>query len=451
MTLVMTIVWFLIAISILVAIHEFGHFYVARRCGVKVLRFSIGFGPRLLAFTDRKGTEFALSSVPLGGYVKMLDEREGDVAESERHMSYNSKSVQQRIAIAAAGPAANILLAFVVYWAVFMHGTVEYVPVIGNVEPGSPAQHAGLAEGQEILSIDGQRTASRRDVALALINRLGESGEIDIVAKYPGDTLSYQTPVRIERWLRGEEEPDPLAGLGIEFYYPPLGKVIGQVLADSPAERAGFEPGDELIEAAGEEISSWEQWVALVQARPGETLETAVQRGDDVLVLTLVPEAVANEEGKLVGRAGVGVELPTMPEDMRRLVNYNPLDAVAVAARETWDAVGFVFLSLKKLILSEISIKNLSGPIGIAKVAADQAQYGFWAFLAFLAHISVVLAVLNILPIPVLDGGHILFCLVEWVKGSPLSERAQLIGIKAGMALLLCVMVVAFYNDILRL
>ena len=450
MSFLMTLTWFLVAISILVAVHEFGHFYVARRCGVKVLRFSIGFGPRLFSFRDRSGTEFALSAIPLGGYVKMLDEREVDVAEGERHLSYNSKSVAQRIAIAAAGPLANILLAFVFYWAILLNGTVVYSPVIGQVETGSLAHQAGLAEGQEIVSIDGQATPGRREVAMALINRLGETGEIRIVAQYPEDSLSYESVVKIEQWMRGVEEPDPLAGLGLSFYYPPLGKSIGQIVDASAAESAGFQVGDELLEVEGTPLSGWEQWVDIVRAHPESPLDVLVERDGAILGLTLIP-AISEQNGESFGYAGMGVKLPVMPENMRRIVHYGPFDAMLRASTETMDTVGFVFISLKKLILSQISIKNLSGPIGIAKVAADQAQYGFWAFVSFMAHISVILAVINMLPIPVLDGGHILFCVVEWIKGSPLSERVQLLGLKAGMALLMCVMVVAFYNDILRL
>lgn len=450
MSLLMTVTWFLIAISILVAVHEFGHFYVARRCGIKVLRFSIGFGPKLFAVRDRSGTEFALSAIPLGGYVKMLDEREGNVDESERHLSHNSKSVQARIAVAAAGPLANIILAFVFYWAILLNGTVVYSPVIGSVEEGSLAHHAGLAEGQEIISVDGEATQGRREVVLALINRLGESGDIRVLAKYPDDDLSYESVVKISDWMRGVEEPDPLAGLGIQFYYPPLGKEVGQLIEDGAAVKAGFQVGDELVAVDGRELRDWQQWVEIIRANPETELSIEVLRADQMIALNLTP-AQKSENGETIGYAGMGVKLPKMPENMRRVVHYNVFEALGRAADETAEAVSFVFISLKKLVLGEISIKNLSGPIGIAKVAADQAQYGFWAFISFMAHVSVILAVINMLPIPVLDGGHILFYVVEWIKGSPVSESMQLMGLKAGMALLMCVMVVAFYNDILRL
>ena len=449
----MTTIWFLIAISILVAIHEYGHFIVARLCGVKVLRFSIGFCPRLLKFTGKQGTEFAISAVPLGGYVKMLDEREMDVDEDEKHLSYNSKRVEKRIAIAAAGPLANVLLAFVLYWAIFLNGTTALSPEIGMVKPGSLAAQAGLAQGQEIVSVDGVATHSRRDVALALINRLGESGDIAITTKYPneaGDQYQYNSVVRIDSWLRGTEEPDPLSELGIEFFTPASHTEVLAVGPESRAEAAGFIKGDRFLVIDGQIVTTGEDWVSVVEANPDTVLDVLVDRNGVELALRLKPEPVT-VGGKIIGRAGVSIARDPYPSSMVRRQEYSILEASIEGAVETYETIGFVFLSLKKLVVGEISIKNLSGPIGIAKVAADQAQYGFWAFISFLAHVSVVLAVLNMLPVPVLDGGHILFCVVEWVKGSPLSERVQLLGFKAGMALLLSVMVVAFYNDILRL
>ncbi len=453
----MTVLWFLIAISILVAIHEYGHFIVARLCGVKVLRFSIGFGPRLIRYEDKQGTEYALSAIPLGGYVKMLDEREMEVEENELHQSFNRKSVGKRISIAAAGPAANIILAFLLYWAIFLNGTTALSPVIGKVKSDSLAAQAGLAAGQEIISVDGEVTRSRRDVALALLNRLGQTGEISIVATYPESQhevsrgLTYESAVLIDSWMKGAEEPDPLAGLGISFFVPESDTSIAEVLEDSAAAEAGLQNGDRFVEIQGQAVITGEDWVDVVAANPGNTLRVVVDRAGKEWVIDLTPRPIKQADGATVGQAGVLINRHPYPAEMVRRQSYSLFDAAKQAGLETWETTGFVFLSLKKLIVNEISIKNLSGPIGIAKVAADQAKYGFWAFVSFLAHISVVLAVLNILPIPVLDGGHILFCVVEWVKGSPLSERIQLLGVKAGMVLLLCVMVVAFYNDILRL
>ena len=447
-----TVLWFLVAICVLVAIHEYGHFYVARRCGVKVLRFSIGFGRRLLTWRDRHGTEFAISAVPLGGYVKMLDEREVEVDESERHLSFNSKSVWQRIAIAAAGPLANFLLAILLYWFTFvLVGTSALSPVIGKVEPGSVAEQARLVPGQEILSIDGEPTQSRREVTLALINRLGESGQIRFTTRYPDSDLKYESEAVLDGWLKGEEAPDPVRGLGLEFYYPPIPKVIEKVVADSAADEAGMKAGDRLLAVDGVELDSWQSWVDYVRERPGVAMTVEVEREGKAITLNLTPGSIPARDGGFVGQAGVSVTLPSFPEEMVRRYDYGLFEAMNEAVSETWDGSVLVLVSLKKLIFGEISTKNLSGPIGIAKVAASHAEHGFWAFTSFLAYLSIMLGVLNLLPIPILDGGHILYCLVEWVKGSPVSEEAQVWGLKLGMVVLFGVMAIAFYNDILRL
>jgi regulator of sigma E protease len=303
---------------------------------------------------------------------------------------------------------------------------------------------------QEIVAIDGKPVNSRREVALALVNRLGESGTIDVDVLDDDTGVVASKQLVIDKWMRGVEEPDPLRGIGIEFYFPPIGSTIGQIVEGGAAQRAGLRVGDELLTANGESVADWQQWVKLIRNNPQKPIDVTLDRGGNELALMLIPE-MKKENGTSFGYAGVGVELPVMPDNMRRIIEHNPLEAIAMAGAESWDTAGFVLLSMKKLLFGEISIKNLSGPIGIAKVAADQAQYGFWAFISFLAHVSVVLAVINILPVPVLDGGHILFCIVEWVKGSPLSEQVQLAGLKLGMALLMCMMVVAFYNDISRL
>ncbi len=447
-----TVIWFLVAICILVPVHEFGHFYAMRRFGVKVLRFSVGFGHRIFTCKDSQGTEFALSAIPLGGYVKPLDERNGDVAEEERELTLGAKTVWQRIIIYAAGPVANFVLAVFFYWFILViKGTTSYSPVIGKVEPESLAAQAGLVSGQEIIAIDGEATPTRKAVAMSLLGRLGESGAIRFTSKYPDSNLQYESEAQLDGWLRGAESPDPIAGLGIQFYYPPIPKVIDQVLPASAAAKAGFESGDTLLMMDGEDVASWEAWVALVRDRPNTLIDVVVDRGGERVDIMLVPEAVSGADGETIGRAGVSVQLPRLPEEMVRRYEYNPLTALTSGLKETWDSSVFVLVSMKKLVFGEISTKNLSGPIGIAKVAASHAEHGFWAFLSFLAHLSIVLGVLNLLPIPILDGGHIVFCLIEWVKGSPVSQEVQAWSLNVGIIMLFGVMVIAFYNDILRL
>jgi regulator of sigma E protease len=450
MSIVMTVIWFLVAITILVGIHEFGHFYVARLCGVKVLRFSIGMGNVVWSWHSSKGTEFAISAFPIGGYVKMLDERVEEVAEEERSQAYNSKSVWQRIAIAAAGPAANIVLAVLVYWAIFLNGTIGFTPDLGEVEPGSPAGLAGMESGQRILSVDGRPTPGRRDVNMALIDRLGESGEIQFVLEYPGsgDGYTYESHVVIDEWLRGEVKPDPIKALGLSFYYPSPGTKMAVIQPDQPAHHAGMLVGDEVVRVNGVNVEDWGHLVEIVHANPERRLDVVVLRQGREESLTIVPRSI-EVDGSRRGFVGFSPERPVWPDEMVIKQKYGFFGSSQEAVSETWSTTGLVFLSIKKLLVGEISAKNLSSFVGIAKVAADHARYGFWSFLEFLAHLSVALAVLNILPIPVLDGGHIMYCLAEWVKGSPVSERVQAIGMQIGMAFLLCVMAFALYNDTL--
>jgi len=451
-----TVFYFLIAITILVAVHEFGHFYVARRCGVKVLRFSIGFGKRLYCWTDKQGTEFAISSIPLGGYVKMVDEREGDVAPEDLPYAFTQKPVWQRIAIAAAGPLANFILAIVFYWLLAMQGAVSLSPVIGNVEPGSIAAQAGLEVGQEIVAVDGKTIDSRRSLDLYLINRLGESGDISFTVKYPDSDLVYESRAQLNEWLKGAEAPDVIGGLGIEFYHPQILLNVIHVEPGSAAEAGGFQVGDKVISIDGGSRSSGDQWSSYISTRAGQVLTIVVARTEEggsvsQKILTVTPREVKDTLGRKRGLMGIAWGSETWPEEMIRRHHYGVFGSMKQAVTETGEVVSTVLISLKKLILGQISTKNLSGPIGIAKVVGHSAEAGIWTFVNVLAYISVLLGVFNLLPIPVLDGGHILYGLIEWVKGSPVSEKIQVLGYQAGLVMLLGLMVIAFYNDILRL
>jgi regulator of sigma E protease len=450
MTALYMIVGTLVALGVLVTFHEFGHFWVARRCGVKVLRFSVGFGTPLLRWHDRQGTEFVVAAIPLGGYVKMLDEREGDVPAALAHQSFNRKSVRQRIAIVAAGPIANFLLAIVFFWLLAMLGTQQIRPVIGAVESGSLAASAGLATGQEIVSIDGKATSGWSAVNLQLVRRLGESGTLQVGVRDEGATAERQLQVKLDHWLKGADEPDPIQSLGLRPWRPAVSPVLAEIDPKGPAAAAGLKAGDKLLALDGAALSDWQQVVDSVRARPDAQVVLRVERDGAALD---VPVTLARKgEGKAAGGyLGAGVKGAEWPANMLREVSYGPLDAVGQGLSRTWNMSVLTLESLKKMLFGELSVKNLSGPITIAKVAGASAQSGVGDFLNFLAYLSISLGVLNLLPIPVLDGGHLLFYLVEWARGRPLSDRVQGWGVQIGISLVVGVMLLALINDLGRL
>lgn len=446
-----TIAITLVTLGVLVFVHEYGHFWVARRCGVKVLRFSIGFGKPLYTWHDRHGTEFCLALVPLGGYVKMLDEREGEVAAFEQEQAFNRKPVQQRIAVVAAGPIANFLLAIVAYWFLFMAGESGYSPVIGSVKAGSVADIAGLEAGQEIVAVDGEETPTWQALSFRLLDRIGDSGPIHFSVKYPDSRMLYESEGTLQRWLSEDDAPDLLGGLGITPYALALPPVISEVVADSPAARSGLLPGDLILSADGRPMAEWMEWVAYVRERPGQVIEIDVQRGDSALELQIVPEGAADADGAIIGRVGIAVAIPELPADMLREFERGPVESLGAAVVRTGDLVGFTLESIKKMIQGLISPKNLSGPITIAKVASASAKSGLESYIGFLALLSVSLGVLNLLPIPVLDGGHLLYYIVEMLAGRPVPEKVQIVGYQLGLFLILGVMALALYNDFARL
>ena len=440
----------LVALGVLVTIHEFGHFWVARRCGVKVLRFSVGFGSPLWRWHDRQGTEFVVAAIPLGGYVKMLDEREGDVAPELLDQTFNRKSVQQRIAIVAAGPLANFLLALLFFWAVAMLGSQQVRPVIGAVEAGSLADAAGLEVGQEIVAVDGKTTSGWAAVNLQLVSRLGESGSLDVSVLTEGSAVAVSRTIELDNWLRGADEPDPIASLGIRPWRPALVPVLAQLDPDGPAQAAGLQVGDRLLALDGKVLNDWQQWVDQIRGMPQKSVIVLVERQGQQLPLPLT-FASRGEGDAQSGYLGAGVAGGQWPAEMLREVRFGPLDAIVEGAQNTWAMSVLTLESLKKMLFGELSVKNLSGPITIAKVAGASAESGLSDFLKFLAYLSISLGVLNLLPIPVLDGGHLLFYLVEWVRGRPLSERIQGWGMQIGISLVIGVMLLALVNDLSRL
>lgn len=453
-----TVLAFIVTLGLLVTVHEFGHFWVARRCGVKVLQFSVGFGKSLFSWKDRQGTQFTVALIPLGGFVKMVDEREMEVPEGLRSQAFNHKTVWQRIAIVAAGPIANFLLAIVAFWLMFMLGVQTQVPLIGAVQPGSPAAEAGIKPGVEVISVDGQSTASWYDINLALLGPLGETRSVEVQVR-PFDLEQgalfgagvERYSIELERWLLGQDQPAALRSLGVSPWQPELPAIIGVLSPDGAAQLAGMKVGDHLLTANGQTVGEWPAWVKLIRAHPKQVLQLEVLRDGRRVKLTVTPNEKSVEQGEPVGFIGAGVQPVVLPEAMVRTLSYSPITAIPKALEQTWTLTHLTLSSIKKMIMGQVSVKNLSGPITIAKVAGDSARYGVESFLHFLAMLSISLGVLNLLPIPVLDGGHLLFYIIEAVRRRPVSEKIQELGFKIGLSLILALMFLAVYNDIARL
>ena len=452
MQVLFSIVMALVTLGILVTIHEYGHYWVARRCGVRVLRFAVGFGRPLVMRVDRHGTEFALCAIPLGGYVKMLDERdEGqDVTAENRYESFNAQPVRNKLAIVSAGPVANFLLAILVLFGLFLRGETGIAPVVEAVEPGSVAHEVGLMRGHEIVAVDGVSTQTVSNVRFALLKRLGDTGTIDISVGSALRDLQQTYALPIDRWLGGAEAPDPTRALGLTLGIPPLQPTVASLVEDAPATRAGFEIGDTIIEAGGQAISTWSQWVDLVRAAPGQSLAVRVERDGQPMNLTVVPRS-SGTSGAEVGSVGMGVVIPDIPEDRIRRQGRGPLEALSAAIERTFSLTVFTFESMWKMIQGLISTKNLSGPIAIAQVAASTAESGFTTWLSFLALLSISLGAINLLPIPVLDGGHIVFHSLEGLLGRPVPEQIQMMSYQVGLLAVFTLMVFAIYNDVARL
>ncbi len=438
------VLYLLVTVGILVTVHEYGHYLAARASGVRILRFSVGFGRPLLSWTDKRGTAFTLAAIPLGGYLQMYGEGE-DTSDWEPragakypNIPFDKLSPWWRIVIAAAGPAANFVLAFVVYWAIAVAGVTAYVPIVGTVEQGTPAHAAGLRGGEELVAIDGRRTPTWSEVSVALAGRLGETGDIHISAQRPDASSMREYRIPVEDWQRGEEGPDLLAELGIVA----LPAVIGRVRDDSAAARAGLLAWDRILAADGVAVESWVDWVNAVRGAPERAIALRVDRGGREVELWLTPSARAEGE-QTVGFAGV--EAPV------RTVRYSTIEALAWGANETAAKTVLTLNLLGKMFAGMVSPKNLSGPVMIAKIARDSAQTGWRNFLIILALLSISLGVINLLPIPILDGGHILFALAQIVARRPVPAQVQAVGMRVGLFLVGFTMLFVIYNDVARL
>ncbi|MGV8992012.1 MAG: RIP metalloprotease RseP [Thiobacillus sp.] len=447
MNILYTVLWFLVAIGILVVVHELGHFFAARLAGVKVLRFSVGFGKPLISRRfGRDQTEWSLAALPFGGYVKMLDEREGEVPAAEAHRSFNRASVWRRIGIVAAGPIANFLLAIVFYAALFMHGLPALKPMIGEPPAGTIAAKAGLVAGDEIRSVNGNETLSFQDLRLSLL-RTGVAGDAVVLVLADGRSVKLDAqPLETENLER-----DVLRPLGIVRFDPEIEPVIGKVLPDGAAERAGFQPGDRLVSANGQAVAHWQAWVELIRQHPDKPLSIEYVRKGQSASLTVVPDAV-DEAGQRVGKIGAGPQVDeAILATLMTEVRYGPLDALGQGAIKTWDMSVFTLEMMGRMVLGQVSWKNLSGPLTIADYAGQSAALGWISFVGFLALVSVSLGVLNLLPIPLLDGGHLMYYVAEVFTGRSVSERTMEIGSRIGMAFLLLLMSFALFNDLQRL
>jgi regulator of sigma E protease len=462
-----------VTLSILVTIHEFGHYWVARMCNVHVLRFSVGFGQTIFSRRGRppaqsappsdqaigtrsneplEGTVFAVAAIPLGGYVKMLDEREGFVPDDLKHMAFNRKPVLQRIAIVAAGPIANFLLAIVAYWVLFMAGVTGIAPKIGAVDPHSIAGQQGFVQGMEIVAVDGEPTHTWSEVNMQLFSRIGDTGDIEFTILPPGSSHAVvQKQVSVTEWLSDAENPFPTSDLGLIPDYPPIPAIIGGVVAGGAAASSGLQSGDKIIAFDATPISDWATLVGQIQSRPDRAVELTVLRAGSHLMISVTPKGVAQEDGSIRGFIGASREAFELPAEMQRTVRYPFYSAWIPAVEKTWSVTVFTLDSIRKMISGAISSKNLSGPITIAQVANATAQSGLESFIGFIALLSISLGVLNLLPIPILDGGHLLYYLVELVTRKPVPERVQVWGMQIGMFLIGSVMLLAFYNDLSRL
>lgn len=470
---------FILALGILITFHEYGHYWVARKCNVKILRFSIGFGKPIwrfdfsgpwwhLGFTSppwkkeptkifkqRKfspdETEFVLAGLPLGGYVKMLDEREGVVPPDQLEYAFNRKSLRQRLAIVLAGPVFNFIFAIFAYWMIYMIGVSGLKPIIDEITPSSLAMESGLRDGDQIVQIDGKAVRTWSSTIDLLVPGIVDARIVEVqvlgnnnASRFLDINLSHIT---IDEMASGSL----LTKIGIKPSVPEYPAIMGEISPGGAAEQSGLRSGDMVINADGKPIASWLDWVEYVRASPDTAINVEIQRRDEARMLVITPQSVETDSGEIIGRIGAAFDASYRPDDsFYALDSYSVVPALVKAFGRTFEVSVMTLQILGKMLVGEASVKNLSGPITIAKYAGDTAELGIVAFLGFLAIVSVSLGVLNLLPIPLLDGGHVLFYLIEGIKGSPPSESLQVMGQQLGLVLLLSLMGLALYNDIIR-
>ncbi|HID3752017.1 TPA: sigma E protease regulator RseP [Citrobacter freundii] len=449
----LSILWnlaaFIVALGVLITVHEFGHFWVARRCGVRVERFSIGFGKALWQRTDKLGTEYVIALIPLGGYVKMLDERAEPVAPELRHYAFNNKTVGQRAAIIAAGPIANFLFAIFAYWLVFIIGVPGVRPVVGEITPNSIAAQAQIQPGTELKAVDGIETPDWDAVRLQLVAKIGDEHTTLSVAQF-GSNQRQDKTLDLRQWAFEPDKEDPVSSLGIRPRGPQIEPVLSEVQVNSAASKAGLQAGDRIVKVNGQPLTQWMTFVTLVRDNPDKPLALDIERQGSSLSLTLTPDS-KQVNGKAEGFAGVVPKVIPLPDEYKTVRQYGPFSAVLEASDKTWQLMKLTVSMLGKLITGDVKLNNLSGPISIAQGAGMSAEFGIIYYLMFLALISVNLGIINLFPLPVLDGGHLLFLAIEKLKGGPVSERVQDFSYRIGSILLVLLMGLALFNDFSRL
>ena len=443
--MIMTVLATLVALGVLVTVHEFGHYWVAKRCGVRVLRFSVGFGKPLYSWTDRSGTEFCVAAIPLGGYVKMLDGREQQISPEEQSAAFDSKTVGQRFAIVAAGPGINLIFAAMVYALISMIGVQTAVPVVGQL-PGDASARTSLPA--ELVSFDGKAVESWERVSISMVDAIGEDPTVSLGLRPLNSNIVNRVTIPVPADLIADQSP--ITSYGITPWSPPIEAVLSRVIDGGAGEAGGLMAGDRILSVNGQPIVDWADFVARIQSAHGERTELVVERGVLQVELVVVPERREGPDGPR-GYLGVAPEVKPLPPELVRTVQENPLSALVVGVERTVEMSWLTVEAIGKMLTGVLSPENLSGPLTIARVAGDSASSGWYAYLSFIAYLSVSLGVLNLLPIPVLDGGHLVFFAVEWLRGKPVPEAVQMQGIRIGMALLMGLMFFAFYNDLMRI
>lgn len=435
----------------LIAIHEFGHYFVARKLGVKVLVYSIGFGPTILKWTSKKsGIQYQLSALPLGGYVKMLDEREENVAEADLPYAFNRQHPWKRIVIVAAGPLINLIFAILLFWLLFLPSQEQLNTRVGKVLADTPAAAAQMQVGDKITAIDGTPVTTWEKLNFALVDRVGETGKIQVQAERAGEIKTFSLP--IQNFLNDQSQ-SPLDILGFTPYRPQIPAIVSKLSEDGAAIRQGMQVGDQIIAIDGVKMNDWYDVVQVVQASPEKLLKVDVLRNNQVQQLEVMPQGKRDNMGNVSGVLGVQSDPGkiVIPEDFKQTIQYSPSEALFMAVDKTGQLSSMILNSIVKMVRGLIGLDNLSGPITIAKVAGQSAEMGWQTFISFMALMSVSLGILNLLPIPMLDGGHLVYYFIELIRGKPVSEQIQLVGLKIGMVLLGSMMLLALFNDIMRL